>query len=91
MRHRKILPDEDDLEYEAHETTEVASEGHVNAAFRIPGTTTIPSDDEPHQVIVAQIDLDAAMSWVCVPKGDTRVHLNVRVGLPSFGSMSVIY
>jgi hypothetical protein len=78
MRHRKIMRDEDDLDYDEHQTTQVTSVGSVNATFRIPGRTTIPSNDEEHSVTVADLRLDAKVTWICIPKGDTRVHLEVR-------------
>lgn len=78
-RHRRILPDEDDLDFDMdHQSTVVTSKGNVNATFRVPGTTTIPSDEEQHKVTIAELDLEATMSWVCIPKGDTRVHLKVN-------------
>ena len=76
-RHRKILPDEDDLDYVEHQVAQITSTGSVNATFRIPGRTTIPSDDDEHSVTIADLKLDAKVTWVCIPKADTRVHLEV--------------
>ena len=67
-----------------HISTVVTSKGNVNATFEIPGKITIPSDNEQHNVTIAELDLEATMSWVCVPKGDTRVHL--KVNFPLSGS-----
>jgi len=73
------LRNSDDLDFNmVHESTVVTSQGNVNATFRVPGTTTIPSDEEEHNVTIAELDLEATMSWVCIPKGDTRVHLKVN-------------
>ena len=84
-RHRRILPDLDDLDFDmSHTSTVVTSKGNVNATFEIPGRITIPSDEEQHNVTIAELELEASMSWVCVPKGDTRVHL--KVGYPLRGS-----
>ncbi|KAF8813462.1 hypothetical protein BYT27DRAFT_7158363 [Phlegmacium glaucopus] len=78
-RHRRIIePDDLDFDME-HESTAVTSKGNVNATFRIPGITTIPSDKQEHNVTIAELDLDATMSWVCIPKGDTRVHLKATI------------
>ena len=78
MRRRGISPDEDDLDYVEHEVAQITSTGSVNATFRIPGLTTIPSDDDEHNVTIADLKLDAKVTWVCIPKSDTRVHLEVR-------------
>ncbi|KAF8150953.1 hypothetical protein B0H34DRAFT_665975 [Crassisporium funariophilum] len=85
MRHRKITaPDPDDLDFNewASEGTFITSKGNVSATFRIPGMTTIPhedEDDEMHNVTIADLDLEAVMSWVCIPKGDQRVHLKATI------------
>ena len=68
--------DEDELCAE-HQVSQVTSTGSVHATFRIPGQTTIPSDDDEHSVTIADLKLDAKVTWVCVPKVDTRVHLEV--------------
>lgn len=73
-RHRKILRDDDD-DYMAVEVSEVTSRGDVNATFRVPGLTSIPSDEEEHSVTIADLKLEAKISWVCIPQGDTQVHL----------------
>ncbi|KIM43920.1 hypothetical protein M413DRAFT_25436 [Hebeloma cylindrosporum] len=78
-RHRKILPDEDDLEYDEHQVTQITSTGSVNATFRIPGRTTIPTDGEEHSVTIADLKLDAKVTWVCIPKTDTRGHLEANI------------
>ena len=81
-RHRKVIPDPDDLEFDMpYTSTEVTSKGNVNATFQVPGKITIPSDEERHNVTIAELDLEATMSWVCIPKGDTRVHLKVNCSL----------
>ena len=77
-RRRSLSPDEDDLDYVEHQVAQTTSTGSVNATFRIPGRTTIPSDDDEHSVTIADLRLDAKLAWVCIPKADTRVHLEVR-------------
>ncbi|KAF8900862.1 hypothetical protein CPB84DRAFT_1815328 [Gymnopilus junonius] len=78
-RHRRILPDEDDLDYVEAETAYVTSQGHVNATFRIPGLTTIPSDEGEHEVTIALLELPAKMTWVSVPRVNPRVHLEAKI------------
>lgn len=52
-----------------------SSKGHVNATFSVPGRITIPCDGVAHSVTVAQLELDASLIWLAVPKADKRVHL----------------
>jgi len=58
--------------------TTITSKGNVSATFTVPGTITIPSDDDAHNVTITQLKLGAAMSWIAVPKIDARVRLSVR-------------
>jgi len=62
---------------------EVISKGNVSvsATFKVPGLVTIPSDGDAHNFTIVQLDLDAEMSWISVPKVDARVHLKVRSNL----------
>jgi hypothetical protein len=78
--------EDDDLELEEDEgdfiemtqdSTVLSSRGKVSATFRVPGLITIPCDGELHSVTIAQLKLNAAMTWVSVPKEDTKVHLKV--------------
>lgn len=55
----------------------VSSNGTVNATFSIPGLITIPSDGQAHNVTIAQLELEASLSWIAVPKLDTKTRLNV--------------
>jgi hypothetical protein len=55
----------------------VTSHGNVNATFRVPGRVTIPCDNEAHNFTIVELELSAVMSWVVVPKKDTRMHLKV--------------
>ena len=71
---------EDDLEYNLYDGgAYVTSKGHVTATFRIPGSTTVLSKNEERSVTIASLDLEAKMNWVCIPKGDTRVHLQAAI------------
>lgn len=60
-----------------HRGLTVSSKGNISATFEVPGLLSIPSDGAAHNVTIVQLHLDAAMSWVCVPKKDARMHLNV--------------
>ncbi|KAF9465724.1 hypothetical protein BDZ94DRAFT_1214090 [Collybia nuda] len=62
-----------------HRELAVSSKGNINATFEVPGLLTIPSDGVAHNVTIAQLHLDAVMSWVCVPKKDARMHLNAKI------------
>lgn len=55
----------------------VSSKGNVTATFQVPGLISVPTDDESHNVTIAELKLDATMSWVAVPKKETKVHLTV--------------
>ncbi|KAJ7456145.1 hypothetical protein FB451DRAFT_1143590 [Mycena latifolia] len=59
--------------------TYVASNNNISTSFRVPGLVSIPSDSETHNFTIVQLTLGAAMSWVCVPKLDTRAHLNAKI------------
>ncbi|KAF8799602.1 hypothetical protein BYT27DRAFT_7149586 [Phlegmacium glaucopus] len=58
---------------------DVSSTGNVSATFQVPGLISIPSDGIAHNVTIAKLTLDATMSWVCVPKKDTKTHLNAKI------------
>ncbi|PPQ90355.1 hypothetical protein CVT25_007757 [Psilocybe cyanescens] len=72
--------DEDDNEDDMDiDVAEVTSKGDISATFRVPGLTTIPSDEEEHGVTIAVLQLDAKILWACIPKGDTQVHLEANI------------
>lgn len=58
---------------------DVSSTSNVNATFQVPGWINIPSDGIIHNVTIARLDLDATMSYVCVPKKSTKTYLNVSL------------
>ncbi|KAF9557522.1 hypothetical protein CPC08DRAFT_710326 [Agrocybe pediades] len=74
-RYRRIF-DEDDLNFAPMHVT---STGHVNATFRVPGLTTVISNAEDNKVTIAELNLEANVSWICVPGLDTNVYLEARV------------
>ncbi|KIL57101.1 hypothetical protein M378DRAFT_181749 [Amanita muscaria Koide BX008] len=59
--------------------TSISSKGNVSATFTIPRNITVPSDNANHNVTVTQLDLDATMSWVAVPKLDTKTRLSAKI------------
>ncbi|RDB15220.1 Protein F37C4.5 [Hypsizygus marmoreus] len=63
----------------AHRELEVSSKGNVSATFQVPGLISIPSDGVAHNVTIVQLKLNAKMSWVCVPKKDTKTHLSAKI------------
>ena len=54
---------------------DVSSTGNVSATFQVLGLINIPSDEIIDDVTIAKLDLDAE----CVPKKDTKTHLNVSL------------
>ena len=58
---------------------DVSSTSNVSATFQVPGLISIPSDGTIHNVTIAKLDLDAKMSWVCVPKKGAKTYLNVSL------------
>ncbi|KAJ7101545.1 hypothetical protein B0H15DRAFT_919820 [Mycena belliarum] len=89
MRYRRALPDssgdedeeggDDGLPALSVRGASVTSKGNISATFRVPGLVSIPSDGEAHNFTIVQLKLKAAMSWVCVPKVDTKAHINARI------------
>ncbi|KAH9475070.1 Protein F37C4.5 [Psilocybe cubensis] len=68
--------DEDMMEFDV---STVTSKGNVNATFLVPGLTTVPSDQEEHGVTIAELLLEAEISWICIPQGSTQVHLQAKI------------
>lgn len=56
----------------------VTSKGNVSATFRIPGVVTIPGDGSFNTFTIAELKLDAALSWISIPRVEPKVHLTVR-------------
>ena len=75
--------EEEDMRFEdepavRHAFANTQSKGDLSVAYRVPGRITVPSDGEMHNVTIRNLDLPASLSWVSVPKKDTRAHLTVR-------------
>ncbi|KAK0467076.1 uncharacterized protein EV420DRAFT_1507065 [Desarmillaria tabescens] len=63
----------------AHIGSAITSKGNVSATYRVPGRITIPTDGDEHVFTIVQLELDASMSWVSVPKVDTKTHLKAKI------------
>ncbi|EUC55568.1 mucoidy inhibitor A, partial [Rhizoctonia solani AG-3 Rhs1AP] len=57
----------------------VESTGVLNTNFGIPGRSDIPSDQASHKVVIAVLDLQADLEWVCVPREKESVFLTCKV------------
>ncbi|KAJ1307059.1 hypothetical protein OPQ81_008038 [Rhizoctonia solani] len=57
----------------------VESSGVLNTTFGIPGRSDIPSDEGSHKVVIAVIELQADLEWVCVPREKESVFLTCKV------------
>ncbi|PPR01511.1 hypothetical protein CVT24_001881 [Panaeolus cyanescens] len=62
-----------------HRGAEVNSKGAVSATFTVPGLISIPSDTFSHNVTITKLSLESVMSWVCIPKKDTKTHLKAKI------------
>ncbi|KAK0202646.1 hypothetical protein DFS33DRAFT_1341884 [Desarmillaria ectypa] len=62
-----------------HIGSSITSKGNVSATYRVPGRITIPTDGAEHTFTIVQLNLDASMSWVSVPKIDTKTHLKAKI------------
>ncbi|CUA74074.1 Protein F37C4,5 [Caenorhabditis elegans] [Rhizoctonia solani] len=63
----------------AARTAHVATAGVLSATFGIPGRSDIPSDEGSHKVVVAVLDLEAELEWICVPREKESVFLTCKV------------
>ncbi|KAL5633009.1 hypothetical protein ACGC1H_003487 [Rhizoctonia solani] len=57
----------------------VESTGVLNTTFGIPGRSDIPSDEGSHKVVIAVLDLQADLEWVCVPREKESVFLTCKI------------
>lgn len=60
-----------------HRETVVANQGNLNASFQVPGFITVPSDNEVHTVTVVELQLEATMAWIGIPRAVPKVHIKV--------------
>ncbi|KAJ7119770.1 hypothetical protein C8R44DRAFT_706692 [Mycena epipterygia] len=86
-RYRRAAPPSSESEEEDRDShmpmgfrgASVTSKGNVSATFRVPGLVSIPSDGEAHNFTIVELNLKATMSWVSVPKIDTKAHITARI------------
>ncbi|CAE6410188.1 unnamed protein product [Rhizoctonia solani] len=57
----------------------VESTGVLNTTFGISGRSDIPSDDGSHKVVIAVLELQADLEWICVPREKESVFLTCKV------------
>lgn len=57
--------------------TVVANQGNLSASFQVPGFITVPNDGEVHTVTVVELQLEATMAWVGIPRAVPKVHIKV--------------
>ncbi|CAE7056776.1 unnamed protein product [Rhizoctonia solani] len=57
----------------------VESAGVLNTTFGIPGRSDIPSDEGRHKVVIAVLELQADLEWICVPRAEESVFLTCKV------------
>ncbi|KAF4603068.1 Conserved hypothetical protein CHP02231 [Pleurotus pulmonarius] len=68
------------LEYPIkHRETVVANQGNLNASFQVPGFITVPSDGEVHTVTVVELQLEATMAWIGIPRAVPKVHIKAKI------------
>ncbi|KAF4579599.1 hypothetical protein EYR36_001417 [Pleurotus pulmonarius] len=59
--------------------TVVANQGNLSASFQVPGFITVPNDGEVHTVTVVELQLEATMAWIGIPRAVPRVHIKAKV------------
>ncbi|QRV76192.1 hypothetical protein RhiJN_04207 [Ceratobasidium sp. AG-Ba] len=57
----------------------VVSAGVLSASFGISGRSDIPSDEGSHKVVIAVLDLETELEWVCIPREKESVFLRCKV------------
>ncbi|KAL0946119.1 hypothetical protein HGRIS_012384 [Hohenbuehelia grisea] len=62
-----------------HAELNIAAQGAMSATYQVPGLISIPSDGQEHSVTIVQLQLDATMSRVSIPRAETRVHLKAKI------------
>ncbi|KAF8592965.1 hypothetical protein BDV93DRAFT_612393, partial [Ceratobasidium sp. AG-I] len=63
----------------AYRVVEVVSAGVLSATFGISGRSDIPSDTGSHKVVIAVLNLQAELEWICVPREKESVFLRCKV------------
>ncbi|KAF7360580.1 hypothetical protein MVEN_00789300 [Mycena venus] len=78
-RTHSMSDEEDDEEVMVHEEATVTSMGNVSATFSVPGLVTIPCDGATHNFTIVELRPKAVMSWVAVPKRESKTHLTAHI------------
>eukprot|EP01121_Diplochlamys_sp_Union-15-3_P016235 TRINITY_DN5488_c0_g1_i1.p1 TRINITY_DN5488_c0_g1~~TRINITY_DN5488_c0_g1_i1.p1 ORF type:complete len:599 (+),score=130.40 TRINITY_DN5488_c0_g1_i1:55-1851(+) len=60
---------------EAKLATSQVEQGSTSATYRVHRKSTILSDNKPHKVVIAQVELNAKFEYVAVPKKSDQVFL----------------
>ncbi|KAF8609754.1 hypothetical protein BDV93DRAFT_465221 [Ceratobasidium sp. AG-I] len=58
---------------------ENVSSNTLSATFRIPGRSSIPSDEDSHKVVIQVLNLQTNIEWVCIPRRLECVFLKCNV------------
>ncbi|KAF5325094.1 hypothetical protein D9619_010017 [Psilocybe cf. subviscida] len=58
-----------------------SSLGGVTATFEVskPVTVRCTEGDATHDIVIAELELDAQMAWMCIPKRDSSVFLSATI------------
>ncbi|KAL0067705.1 hypothetical protein AAF712_005145 [Marasmius tenuissimus] len=54
-------------------------EGNVSATFDVPGEVTISSNNAVQHTVIAEIKLDAKLTWASIPKGDPNALVKAQL------------
>jgi hypothetical protein len=90
-------PDEDafsnfeEITIPTPEPTTVVTESPLSVSYTVEGESTIPSDGLAHQVSVAVLSFESKVTYVCCPKIEARVYLQVRFFAHAGIGISLIY
>ncbi|KAG9079988.1 hypothetical protein FS749_008172 [Ceratobasidium sp. UAMH 11750] len=63
----------------AYRSAQVVDAGVLSTSFGISGRSDIPSDESSHKVVIAVLDLETELEWVCVPREKECVFLRCKV------------
>lgn len=62
-----------------HSYAQVISKGNLTATFVIPGLVTVPTEGQDLTFTIQNLDLQAKLWWIAIPKRDTKTRLTVRI------------
>lgn len=61
------------------ESTTVVTESPLSVSYAVEGESTIPSDGVAHQVSIVVLSFESKVTYVCCPRIEARVYLQVRI------------